>query len=246
MKKNLYVGLAGAYTYSKLDWNQSIGDGSAQGYYGLLYANWWSDHFFASGALMGAYDVYTEKRSIHLFTTGMGGMQLNRHASADFGGCEGGAFLSAGALFNAAGIDFIPFTMVEYYYLHQGSFEEAGAQSIDLKVSSSNMDLLRTWMGLGMAKCFVTNGMKWIPQGQLAVVREERFRGKSYRATMKGNDSLYFTVSGMKPCRTLVAPQVGIVGWMCDDRVSLSLFYSAQLNANYQDQQVNFQLSCGF
>ncbi len=244
--KNLYLGVGAAYTYGKLNWNHSVGKGTAQGFYGLLYATWFSDHFFVNGALLGAYNHYTEKRSIHLFTTGLGGMEINRHASADFGGGEGGGYFSAGALFTAAGIEFSPFVAAEYYYLHQGSFTEAGAQSIDLKVNSCNADLLRSSMGLGVAKCYVWAKTKWIPQAQVSVVREERFTGSSYRATMKGNEAISFTVYGMKPSRTLVAPVLGITGWSCDDRLSIALFYNGEFNANYQDQQVNLQLGYGF
>jgi len=244
--KNLYLGLATAYTYSKVDWNKSVGDGTVQSFYGLFYGTWFSSNFFVNAALMGAYNHYAEKRHIVLSTPVLSGISINRHASADFGGGEVGGYLNTGALFKAVGLEFSPFAALEYYYLHQGSFTEAGAQSIDLKVKSSNTDLLRASLGLGIAKCYVWAKTKWIPLVQVAVVREERFGGRNFRATMKGNESIYFTVHGMNPSRTLVAPVLGFTTWSCNDHCSVSLFYSGEFNANYQDQQVNLQIGYGF
>jgi len=239
--KNLYLGLGAAYTYSKVDWDQSAGNATAQSFYGLFYGIWFSSDFFVNAALMGAYNHYGEKRQIVVSN-----VQINRHASADFGGGEVGGYISGGELFKVAGLEFSPFVTLEYYYLYQGGFTEAGAQSIDLKVKSSNTDLLRASLGLEIAKCYVWAKTKWIPSAQVAVVREERFIGRSFQATMKGNESIYFTVYGMKPSRTLVAPLLGITTWSCNDRCSVSLFYSGEFNANYQDQQVNLQVGYGF
>jgi len=244
--KNLYLGLGTAYTYSAVDWNQDLGKGTVQSFYGMLYATWFSDQFFVNGALLGAYNHYAEKRNIRLGTPILGGIVISREATADFGGGEVGGYLSGGALFHAGGVEISPFATLEYYYLHQGSFEEAGAQSIDLLVKSSNTDLLRASLGLGVAKCYVWAKTKWIPSAQVAVMREERFLGSSFQATMKGHEACEFTVHGLKPSRTLVAPLVGITTWMCNDRCSFSLFYGGEFNANYQDQQVNLQIGYGF
>ncbi|WP_420422423.1 autotransporter domain-containing protein [Simkania sp.] len=246
LPQNVAIGVGSGYSYSDVDWGSSVGDGSIQGVYGLLYSSWFNERFFANGTLMGAYNDYDEKRTITLSTTGQGGIQIKRHAKGSFGGGEVGVALNGGAFFHGGGVDISPFGGIEYYYLHQGSFKESGAGCIDLKVNSSDADLLRLSLGFTLAKCYTWPQVKFIPSVQLELIREERFIASKYRAKMKANESLYFTVYGMKPSRTLAGVQAGFTTWMYHDKCSLSLFYTGQFNSKFQDHQVNLQLGFGF
>ncbi len=241
LPSHLNIGLAAGYSYSHVDWDHLTNSGSVQGIYGLLYASWFNPHFYVNGIMTGAYNHYTEKRPIHLSSQGSAA-QIHRHASSDFNGAEGGLSVNMGGLFNVGGVDISPFGAAEYYFLHQNSFKEHGAESLNLHVQDSHADVLRATLGLNVAKCYSKRNMKWVPTVQLAVIREQRFIGRSYQAALQGNLAEHFTVEGMKPCRTLIAPLAGCTAWMRNDHVGLSLFYSGQFHAKYQDQQVNMQL----
>jgi len=243
---NFYLGIAGASTFSSVDWNHSVGKGTVTSYYGLIYASWCSSHFFLQGGALGASNNYTEHRRIFLVAAAPVNTTIQRKAKGDYSGAEAGGYLSAGALLHTRSCDLSFLLSSEYYYLHQQGFHEHGADSLNLRLKSANSDLFRATMAISLSHCFMQDRSKLIPMVQVGVVREERWRGRSFHATLEGNESLYFTVYGMKPSRTLVAPLLGLTAWIYDDHCSLSIFYSGEFNANYQDQQVNLQIGCAF
>lgn len=244
--RNFYLGIAGASTYSSVDWNHSVGKGTVTSYYGLIYASWCTSHFFLQGGVLGASNSYREHRRIFLVAAAPVNTTIQRKAKGDYSGAEAGGYLSAGALLHTRSCDLSFLLSSEYYYLHQQGFQEHGADSLNLRLKSANSDLFRASAALSVSHCFMQDKSKLIPIVQLGVVREERWRGRSFQVTMEGNELLYFTVHGMKPSRTLVAPLFGLTAWIYNDHCSLSIFYSGEFNANYQDQQVNLQIGCAF
>jgi len=243
--QHVCVGSALAYTYSSVGMEE-FGSGTAQGYYANLYAAWFNETFYVLGSLMGAYNHYTEHRQIHFATGTNDAYLVDRHASANWNGGTAGGYLTGGVLIHQKWCDISPFTILEYYYVGQGSWEEAGAQDIDLKVQSTNNDLLRISLGLNLTKCFVRGGVKWIPELELSGVRYESFQDGKMRTSMKGISNGTFTVEGLTGSATYIAPRAAITTWLCQDRCSLSLQYAGLFNGTYQDNSGMFQVGYAF
>jgi outer membrane autotransporter protein len=242
---DFYVGCATAYTYSHVD-DGSIGYGSVQGYFGNLYASWFQPYFYVLGAFQAAYNHYMEKRHVNYATGPKSIFVVDRYASANWGGSQVGGYLSIGALTHPWMLDISPLVTAEYYYAHQNSFKEAGADSIDLYVDSVNNDLLRLSFGVNVAKCFLWHKAKWIPEVEMSVIEQESYNKGRLRATMKGNTSDSFVVTGLNNVGTFFGIRAAITVWAWAESASFSLQYAGQFNEKYHDSQGSFQASYSF
>jgi hypothetical protein len=86
---------------------------------------------------------------------------------------------------------------------------------------------------------------KWIPQAGCSVIRENRFQGSHYTARLKQSPDK-FSVTGLNPDRTIIAPGVSLTTLLWCDRISLAVEYEAELSEHFWSQMLNLQVSCAF
>lgn len=236
---NFYLGVSGAYSYTDIDWQQHAAEGDIQSGYLSLYGLYSTQHFFINAILTGAHNQYYGKRKIEFLT-------VDRRARHHNSGNEGLAYLSMGGLFQIGkSCSLNPFISADYIYLHQDGFKEHGADSLNLRVKSSNYDYLRGEAGFNFNGCIARERFKWVPNLKFGVVREWRFKGKHYETEITGAGCT-FRVSGLKPDRTLFAPGVSLMGLFYQERIALSLAWDGEFGEHYWDHNVNLQLGYSF
>lgn len=233
---NILLGGAGAYSYSKVDNGDQLGGIDIQSGYGAAYATWFDTCAYVSAVLVGAYNRYHEHRNIHF---------IERKASANFGGGEILAHLNGGYLFETHDVQLAPFASIDFIYLRQEGFREKGASTLDLAIKRSRAELLREEAGLNVGYCFFPKGAHLFLQGKASYIREDRFRGKTYRARLKGQNGR-FTVSGLQPDRNLFSPGISGTYVTEDNRFQTSVGYTAEFGSHYVDQNVQVQLLYAF
>lgn len=235
---NFILGAALAYTHSDLEWKRSIGHSDIDSYYASLYTIKEGEIFYVNAALLGAFNQYSASRRIKF-------SDIQRHAKSHHSGGELASRVEGGMFIPYRGLDVRPFDSLEYIYLHEGSFSERGAKSLDLKIHAKTSMLLRNELGGSFASCISFNRWSFVPNLKLSWVREWRFHGRHTTAKFKDTES-DFTATGMKPDRSLFAVGVGFTGLFLQERLRARLDYHGEFQTHYWDQNINIQASFAF
>ena len=227
------------YTHTHMHWSEHRGKANVQGAYGTLYGRWTSSHAYMQGSLIGGYSLYSTDRNIEF---GPSIMTIKETAKGHHNGMEGSVHLKTGFNYGCRYITFSPFIGCDYFYVHENSFHEHGAKSLNLKVKAKNSNLLSSEAGIDLSHCFGQAIKSFTPFVKLSVIRESRFKGQKENASFEcGCD---FSVSGLYPSRTLA----GIVLGLSANTLSktLSLFYQGKFCNSYQDNSGYVQYSFKF
>ena len=238
--KNLSVGGALAYTFTRLDWNHNPSHATVQNGYGILYASWYSSHFFATSAVTGGYNHNDADRNILLFTS-----PIDTTAHSSFSGGEGSGFVEMGAILHHQKMQFIPFASLHYCYLHHNQFKETGADGLNLKVEDSNANLLRSEAGLQFSSCYKREEYEWIPRLSASVIEENRFKGKHYTAEFVENAGNFFTVKGLRPQHTLFSPKASMQLKKGED-LSFFLGYEGEFGSKFHNNRAHLFMNWSF
>lgn len=258
---HLHLGLGGAYSRTHLKWAGSHGNSHISSGYGFAYGTWNVRHFFLEGSFVGGYNNYKANRHI-------GFLAIDRHAKSNHHGYTLAGRLTGGFPFKAGRAEIAPLLSLDYDFLHQTSFKEHGAQSLNLHIHQKNANLLRAEAGFRVTRrCspqiveietsrfdtagptygYIESDARWLPSFQLTVIREWRFQGTRSRSRLQDLDCV-FSSNGLNPDRTLISPALGITWLLHEDQISLTLDYAGEFafGGKFWDQKGNFQLSYAF
>lgn len=236
------LGLAGAYSYSDVHTSESRAEGHINSYYGALYGLLHSRHAFIDVAVIAGYDQFDASRKIK-FSSSFLGTGINRRAHTDHNGWNLDWHMDGGFIIDQwKVVEFRPFISLDFSYMHEDSFTEHGAKSLNLNVRHSTYTMLRSEGGLTMARCFKAKHSVWIPELRFSVIRENRFNGKHFRASFVDQDGS-FRGSGLYPNRTLYSPGAGLTSAFYDGRLSASIYYDGEFGDRYLDHMGSLEFS---
>lgn len=236
--QNYLFGAYTGYSYTDVNWKKNAGDGNIRSIYLSAYGNLFRDLFYVNASLLGAYNQYREVRKIK-FTT------FDRRAKGSFHGGEFLAHLDGGLIFTHQNYSFRPFAMFDYTVFTQGTIRESGANSLNLVVDKSRYDMLRMQGGLFASRCFNLEQSKFLLDGKLSYIREQRFEGREYKSHLKGEPGSFAT-KGMHPDRNLFSPSFGFSYFTFDEKIIVALRYEAEIGSHMWDQNVNFKVTRKF
>jgi|GEM_PF-2167433 len=236
---NVHLGATGAFSCSDIKWKESAGNGSIYAGSGSLFAGYDHARFFIDGCLSGAYNYYQEKRHIRFDP-------INRVARGNFDGWQ---FLShlrlGGRIRNGRGFEVSPFAMADYITMHQDSFTERGAKSLNLDVEDSMYNLLRSEGGLSLNQCFWHYHLQYLLHLKLSYVREDRWQGQTYRANLV-DTGCTFRVKGVNPTRNIFAPSLGLTITKWNSKIQISMLYDGEFSRHYRNHNGNLELIVPF
>ncbi len=233
-RHGISLGLLGGYTNSSLHWNQDVGTADIDSFYGGIYAGWHKCRYFVNGSVIGASSRYKATRKMHF-------LKLNRKARTSHRGTNALAHLDGGVIFGRKGLELRPFVALDYLWLHQDAFSETGAQSVNLKVGSTDYTMMRSELGFKLANCWwVRECLQVIPDFKLSWVYEGRFEDDNYTAEFKESGGS-FKVHGLNPDFNMIATGFGVTALFGEGEVSLSLRYDGEFGKDYHDNRGQFE-----
>jgi autotransporter-associated beta strand protein len=237
--RNFCLGADLGYTYSHLHWKQNRGHANIQALYTSLYGKWFGSKAYLEGALMGGYDFYYTDRYIEFST-------VNRHAKGFHGGYQASAHIKGALTFERKHTIVSPYTRLDFLYIHENSFHESGAKSLNLDVKNKNSDLLSAELGIDLSHCvyFPITHRTLTPFMQVSAIWESRFLGKTEIASLEGGCSM--TVKGFNPSRTLIGISAGLNALFPSSLSTLSFFYRGKYGNGFQDNSLYLQYLKGF
>ncbi len=232
--------VGGAFSVTRDDFSWKYFDGSANisSYYGGFYARWNHDDWCMNFALIDAYNRYTTIRQLNFGT-------VNRFADSQHAGNEMLAHVGFEYWVAKNHIQWTPYANLDYVFLHEKSYTESGADSLDLQVQQKNSALFQGEVGVTCNATYHTDNGIWIPMITLAYINQTPCSNAMYSANFVGSTDV-FTGTGGHYERNLFVPRVGITYQDYCDTVNVSIYYDAQLNSNYWAQDVVFDLTVHF
>ncbi|HEV7736839.1 MAG TPA: autotransporter-associated beta strand repeat-containing protein, partial [Chlamydiales bacterium] len=238
------LGVMGAYSYSDVHVQQSRAQGHIDSYYGAVYAMLCNRWAFLDLACIGGYNHFDASRKIKFGVPNL--TPIDRHARTKHGGWNADLHLDGGVIIDPwQVIEIRPFFALDGLMVHESSFQETGAQSLNLHVDKSNNRMLRSEAGINLSKCLRTRYVKLIPEVGASVVWETFGSGDTYRSNLVGEPGS-FVVKNPNPNRTLFSPGAGLRGVFYKDRGSFSFDYNGEFGYHYHNQVGKVELSWTF
>ncbi len=166
-REDLIVGFGASYLGTALNWDLSSGNGNISYAKFGLYGSYFTPRWFVDGVFSGGVNWTDTARNILIMSDSPLMPVVNRQAS----GSQTGHDLS---LQGRAGVNLFPWNWcltpmagLSYFYLHQDSFTESGANGLNLDVRPNQAQTLRTTLGARLARTFTTaSGYKITPEAQ--------------------------------------------------------------------------------
>lgn len=236
------LGIGGAYSASDLSWSLGRGYAYIESGYVSMYSDLFVGNFFLGLSGYGGKDFYDAHRHIHFSS-------IDRQASSHFNGIDGGAQIRMAYYFGTPSFQLYPYATADYLYLKNQSFQESGADSLNLRVESYTSSTLRATAGGALS--FVDrnpNGTFCIaPMISMGYVLELPLHRDHFHARFEGT-SIPFTTTGWDMAWQLLNLQTGLkISYRC---LSLNSTYSADISPEgdspFFNQRANFELSLSF
>ncbi len=136
------LGVGGAWNSSNLKWFKGRGHAHMSGLYGSLYSDLSLGRFYFGSSLYAGKDWYNTTRHIH-FTT------IDRRARSTSSGIDAAGQVTGAYFFGMPSCLLYPYATLDCLYLHNDSFREKGADSLNLHVDTYKSTTLRLETGAG-------------------------------------------------------------------------------------------------
>ena len=232
---NWIFGFGTAWNTKHLDWHDSRGKGESNGFYGVAYTDYQWGAFYFGAALLSGIDFYDAHRDIefisHNSTHNFNYISLHRKTDASFRSIDVVGQINSAYLFGAPQAYFYPYFNLDYLYFATETFQEEGAGSLNLKVSSRGDGILRTETGLALqVQDFnATETMCISPKISLGYVNITSLQRPMYESYFQ-DDPLSFKTRGWEKTWNLLHVDFGLsIAYKC---FSLGLQYNVELSPN--------------
>lgn len=232
-----FLGFAGGYSFSDIDWKNKQGHCHINSFYGSLYHTYFFKSFFLNTSLTGAFSNFQKQRKIRF-------AEIHRTAKSMNNGAGLLAHIDSGYRGKIKQLTFNPFASLDFNYMHEDGFTETEARSLNLVVQKANYYMFRLEIGANFSHCFTYQNRKWIPDFKISYIREQRMHGGNYQSHLvdqKGS----FTVTGLKPERNVISPGFSITT-ICSENDMISLKYDGEFGEKYSNNFVSLQLIHSF
>ncbi|HUD02180.1 MAG TPA: autotransporter outer membrane beta-barrel domain-containing protein, partial [Rhabdochlamydiaceae bacterium] len=138
-----------------------------------------------------------------------------------------------------------PIIGLDYVYLKEQGYTESGAGGLDMKIHPTNSSLLRTELGLQIAKCAILVHNKWTHDLKLSWIHQFPLTSKHLNARFKEFDCTY-TVKGLQPNQDYLDVATGLTGIFMKDRLSAAIRYEGKFGDGIRDNTAYVQLTYRF
>lgn len=235
--KKLMVGINAAYLNNIIHFHRKGGSAHLQTVKGGLYTSYEHSYYFLDSLLNGGYNWSKTRRSIEF-----PGIDRDTHSRPC--GFDVDAHLQFGVNLPLCNWLVVPLVRASYFYVRQNHFHEHGAGCLDLCVSSSSTQTLRTVLGTGLTRSFGVGYINFIPQIQLGWAHDFFLDSRKIRADLIelggvfSVDSFHNDRNGFLGAAQLTA--------QISDNVSLVGRYDAEIEKYFFAQSVQLSIDWKF
>ncbi|HTS18806.1 MAG TPA: autotransporter outer membrane beta-barrel domain-containing protein, partial [Verrucomicrobiae bacterium] len=207
-------------------------------YYGSLYGTYLIERWYLEAITSYSNHSYDNTRQI---TVG----SISEAAQSDHSGNAFSLLVGGGHVFPYKQWAFQPFGSLLYTYLAENSFEESGADGLDMKVDSRETSSLISELGLRVAGDVRMANGSLIPEVSAAWEYDFGIDDRNITASLTSEPNEPFTVAGQGLARNSAVLRAGI-SYIGKGGVTTSLKYSADLGSDHDSQALSGQVSIPF
>jgi len=142
---NWIVGVGLEYSHTEIDWDLSRGKGNIDSIRIAPFASFFKDHWHIDFSASYGRNMYETERMIEF---------MNRTARSDHHGNEFSFYAGGGYIFDLNPLLVEPLISIGYTYLDEESYNERGADSLNLQVSERDTDRLQSTVGMRLSYKF--------------------------------------------------------------------------------------------
>jgi len=197
------------YTYTDLKWKKRGGGGKINTFLGALYGDVHCNCFALDASVLGGGSDYDLDRRMTFSI-------IDRKAKSDFWGYFVTAHLGATGSWCFCHTNFKPFALADYHYYTRNSFNEHGADSLNLHVQSKDQHMLRAEAGLKLCWEYSYCGSCIVPYIGGSYVGEFPLNASRQKASFIGKACVIDAKSYDNTVH-LGSPTVGASWIYCDD-----------------------------
>ncbi len=241
-KRKAIFGIATGYEYARLDWSDSVGHADIHKAFGAVYGGYWIKRLDLKAAFLGGGDFYDVRRKISFSTLDRTAKNshtdyfFTAHLRADLNLLKEKENFTKSLLLNLFGI-------IDYFYLYQPSYKEHGAQSLNLEVKKKNSNMMKSGLGINIAKDIKLSSYCIRPYLSFSWIRKFRLNGETYDSQFVDNraESYILSVQTFSKAKDFFSPELGMI--YTKSSYTLSIMYKGEFAGNYLVNQVklNFQ-----
>ena len=217
--ENFATGLYAGYQYTQANY---ANDGSTQINTALFggYATYTNGGFYADAVVGGGYNAYQVRRPIEFST-------IDRTARSRPDGGQLATSLNLGYDWQIGKFTLGPIAGVQYTYVGLASFTESGADSLDLRVNTQNVNSLRTTFGGRIAYTWnATEHITIIPEVRMLWQHEFLNDPRNISSALDGGAGPTFGYETAAPGRDSVFAGAGVSAQF-GDRWNAFFYYNA-------------------
>ncbi|NGX30963.1 MAG: Extracellular serine protease [Chlamydiae bacterium] len=240
LPNNFLLGVSTGYIYTHLDWDSSAGDTNIQKVFGAIYGGYSIKHLILDASVIGGGNFYDVTRKIKFAT-------INRKAKNNHTGYFVTPHLGAAINFYPRKAILGIFGAFDYFYLHQPSYKESGAGSLNLKVDQKTSQMLRTEFGGKLAGDIALNDNSCIrPFIAVSWVRKMFLSDDKYRSLFKdfSSDDCCLKVQACGKNKNFVSPEAGV--FYSFRQMVFSLAYQGEFGNHYHVHQATAKFQYPF
>ena len=237
------IGLGIGYSHEQLHWKHQAGKSRANSAYLGPYLKYDSEYFYSDFLILGAGNFYDVDRKI-VFSG------FSREADSDPTTWNLSEILLAGVrlkLFNVDNFFIQPEIMLDQLNVFQESFQEKGANSIDLSVERKYSSFLRSLVNARFVKEWAISNVCVVPSVNVGWFRTTPLTGSHYTSSFREDTfcSPNFTVTSFHKAidQLLVGAQLLI---SCQGDFQLSIGYEGNFGKGTKVNEMNVSMCWKF
>ncbi|MBA3814160.1 MAG: autotransporter domain-containing protein, partial [Alphaproteobacteria bacterium] len=201
--KNMFVGLLGGYSNTPFDWRSHRGNGHMHTTNLGVYGTWVKEGFYLDGQIIGGNNRFKSWRKIAFGSINRTARESHRAFQLSTDGEIGYAMALPCFIFQ-------PFINLDYVLVHEKSYREKGAQSLNLNIKSKRAQFLQGELGATIYHTYVVNDVLIRPAFQVGWLQKRPFE---HNGSVKGglvDQPKTLTVIGDNRVRNQFAPAVSL------------------------------------
>lgn len=241
---HFYVGAGLGYAYTNFRWSSSAGKGHIHQVYGGLHGSYFNRYFSAVLGSMVGGNFYETDRRIIASAPGFPNGFINRTAHSNNSGIQWTNHLGLIGDLSSLSVPLQIFANVDHFYLHNNSFNESGAGSINLRVNSKTSNALRSELGLSSSYTFHFASGCWTPYAQISWVNKTVLSNSTYRGGFRGQVGT-FSASATTKGTNQWSPGLGIE-FANTHGFSLLLNSRAEINGKLKNYSADMRMEYAF
>lgn len=231
------IGLASGYTHANIFWRDHGGNTKTQGAHTVAYSSFCLERLQVDASILGSYYHYDVSRNI-IFPG------IDRTAKSSLNGFGVMGHLGASLLYSKTQVNLSPFVGIDYTSLWRSRFKEHGAESINLKGSSTRAGFVRTEIGLSASQEYCLGWATFVPSASLSWVYFAQVTTSHVKTHLEGIMQ-EFTINLTKHGYNEIAPAVSL-GFILGDNFWISASYSGEFGPRRMEQELTLNLRWQF